>query len=328
MNVLLTGAAGFIGRHLIMRFMYDKKLNNVTIIGIDKAAIPKDFDKLKNLIYYAVDILNESEIRQIIERHKPYIVFHLASMLADECEKSPDSCLAVNVIGTNNILKACVANDVKRVIFASSISVYDPHTPEPVSEEEAGVPVTIYGITKYDSELLGSWYTKKFDLEFIGLRLSVVFGPGRKSGITTQYSSKLIEDAFHYNSVEVIIDPDIRVNYLFISDAVEAMIKAAQIPMPSSKFYNIGGFEHPVRDLITTLRKNMPNLEVKFSLIYKSQHWPASFNVTKAERELGWKPTIDIEEAVNLYIQCLRNKDPYWYLRNTVKKERGAHEGG
>jgi dTDP-D-glucose 4,6-dehydratase len=72
----------------------------------------------------------------------------------------------------------------------------------------------------------------------------------------------------------------------------------------------------------------MPNLEVKFSLIYKSQHWPASFNVTKAERELGWKPTIDIEEAVNLYIQCLRNKDPYWYLRNTVKKERGAHEGG
>jgi nucleoside-diphosphate-sugar epimerase len=311
MKVLITGSAGFIGRHLTMRLALDKDLS-ASIIGIDSAPMPAEFNMLR-ITYVIADIRDEQMLMDIFQKYKPDIVFHLAALLADKCEETPETCLGVNIMGLNNVLKASVSNNVRRVIFASSISVYSPGVPEPVKEDFAGNPLTVYGITKYSGELLGLWYSRKANLEFIGLRFSVVFGPGRTTGISVLYSSKLIEDAFKYNSIEVVTSLDAKVNYLFISDAVEALVKAATVSQLHSKIYNICGFEHNVMELIDVLYKYFPHLKVKVSPILKVT-WPSKYDISRAERELGWKPLIDIKKSVDIYIKCLSLKNPYCYL--------------
>ena len=311
-KILVTGSAGFIGKHLVMRLASGDEASNL-IIGLDLAPKPPEFEKLENLVYVSADIRDEYSVISTVQKYKPDIIFHLAAAMGDKCEEEPDTCLAVNVVGLNNILKAASTVKAKRVVFSSSISVYNPQVPEPVKEEMAGTPIILYGMTKYFGELLGLWYANRFGIEFVALRLSVVFGPGRTTGLSARYSSKMIEDAFRHGRVEVI-NPDDRVNYLFVSDAVEALVKAATVPELTSKIYNISGFEYPITEFVEILRERFPQLEVKVSPEFKSP-WPAKFDTSRAKKELGWKPTMDLRAAVKTYIRCLELGDPYCYLK-------------
>jgi nucleoside-diphosphate-sugar epimerase len=313
LKILITGAGGFIGRHLIKRLTELNDLE-IYIIALDMVEMPKEFKEIKNLKYISADIINGSMLFDLFKAYKPDIVIHLAAILADKCEEDPDICINVNINGFHNILKSSVINNIKRVIFASSIAVYDPQVPEPVREEYAGRPSTLYGITKYLDELLGLWYHRKYGLEFIGLRFPVVFGPGRTGGVSAKYSSKMIEDAYRLGFIDQTLDLDAKVNYLFISDAVNALVKAIQIPYSTSKIYNICGFAYSIREFISYLKKYIPSLEVRRN-VYMNVIAPAVYDITKAVKELQWKPTIDLERAIYIYLKCLSLKDPYCYLK-------------
>lgn len=311
MRVLVTGAAGFIGKHLITRLSRVAGPHD-SIIGLDKISMPQEFNSVKGVTYIRADLEDRESLLAIFKEHKPDIVIHLAAVLADRCEEDPDLCISSNVVGLNNVLKASSISGVSRIVFASSISVYNPQVPEPVKEEYAGNPVTLYGITKYFGELLGFWYFRRTGIGFIALRFPVVFGPGRSSGLSATYSSKIVEDAFKYGKIEVK-NPDDTVNYLFVSDAVEALVKAMLKEGRLSGAYNIGGFVSSVRDFVKLVKESLQSIKVEEKPTFKSP-WPALFDSSRAEKELGWRPAIDLKRAIEIYIRCLHLNNLYCYL--------------
>jgi len=227
-------------------------------------------------------------------------VFHLAALLADTCE-DPVMATNVNIVATQALLELSTHYGVDRFIYVSSISVYPPDAPEPVREEYAGRPRYFYGITKYAGELIGLWYPEKGYINFRAQRPTVVFGPGRYKGPSAEYSSRIIEGALKGETI-VIRDLEAPVNYIYVRDVVEALIRLLEVEKASSRVYNAGGLVSKILDFALLVKKYIPNLryEIRPSPIFR---YPAVIDITRARSELGWTPKYLYERAIEDYLE-------------------------
>jgi len=298
MRCLVTGAGGFIGKFLVTDLI--RRGDQVIAVGRS----PSPFRQHPALNYVRADVSDFLEMNDVFLEYKPEIVFHLASLIADECEADPSAALSVNVKGTQGLMHLASAHGVKRFVFMSSQSVYDPDAREPVSEEQAGHPLLLYGITKYYGEMIGLWYARKGLLDFRALRPSVVFGPTRYKGPSAEFSSLIIERALRGEKV-VVKNPDDRVNYLYVRDAVEAAVKLAFAERAPSRVYNAGGFTTTVMGFIQEVKRFVPSLEYEITRS-ETVRYPSVIDNSRAQTELGWSPRYGLKESIGDYIATLK----------------------
>ena len=181
MNILITGAAGFIGFHLSNLFLN----KNHKVIGIDnlcksygvkyKRERLKILKKNKNFKFYKIDISN---INKIKERKIDYIV-HLAAQAGVRLsQERPELFINDNILGTVKIFEFARKNKIKKIFYASSSSVYGNSNIFPSSEKiNINKPLSIYGITKSTNEDLAYYYNFVDDISSIGFRFFTVYGP-------------------------------------------------------------------------------------------------------------------------------------------------------
>jgi UDP-glucose 4-epimerase len=300
MGILVTGGAGFIGSYLIPRLLD----MGMEVVVFDMAKEPATLEPIKDKISYVRgDLASEADLYRVMMSHKITDVFHLGAILAGPCEENPIYGFKINFHATQTLLDASVALKVNRFFMMSSISVFGRDASEPVADDARKNPETVYGQTKLACEHLLRWYHRKHGLDTRALRFSWVFGPGRTRGITALYSS-LILDAIARNEPMTVTNPNEKGDWLYIQDAIRAILAVWDAKDPKQRIYNIAGGVHAISDVVEIAKKIRP--ESKVSLVPQGEAqspYPVAYDDHVARSEIGWQPKYSIEEAVREHIE-------------------------
>ena len=301
-KVFVTGGAGFIGSYLVPRLLE----RGWEVVVFDLAAEPATLAAYrKEITYVRGDLGSGPDIYRAMMTHRPTGVFHLGAILAGPCEDNPMLGFKVNFQSTQTLLDASVALGVTRFFMISSISVFGRDVTEPVSDLAVKNPETIYGQTKLASEHLLLWYARKHGLDTRALRFTWVFGPGRTTGITALWSSAIL-DAIANGQEITVPNPEEKGDWLYVKDAVSAILKLWDTTRVKQRIYNIAGGVHSIRQVVELARRSRPGAPVTLVEGGANQSpYPSAYDDSFARRELGWTPDYSLEKAVAEHIRIV-----------------------
>lgn len=233
--ILVTGAAGFIGYHVALRYL----LAGRRVVGVDnlnayydpglKRARLAELGKHDGFIFRPIDIADTKAMATIFEAHEPNLVIHLAAQAGVRHSlHQPHDYVSANLSGFLNILEGCRHNGVRHLVYASSSSVYGAVTAEPFNEHvPADHPVSLYGATKRANELMAHSYSHLFDLPATGLRFFTVYGPwGRPDMALFLFTRAILAG----EPIAVFGDGMMRRSFTYIDDVVEGVVRIADHP--------------------------------------------------------------------------------------------------
>jgi len=300
MAVLVAGGSGFIGSHLVRKLV--EKGEDVVIFDLSpNIELIKDIiDRVK---IERGDAANMVDVLHAIKQNNVKDVYHLVALLADASQQKPLLALKANIETTLNFLEAARILGLGKIIFASSVAVYDPKASPPVSEDAPTKPASVYGATKLLSEFYGLHYNKLFGVDFRVLRFTTIYGLGKFGG-ATGLCSLLIEKSALGEPIKVDI-ADAVTDWLYIKDAVNSLLLARDVENPRKRVYNIGGSTHKTREVAEVVKKFIPDAEIKLES-KGTFSWPPSYDCSRAREEIGYKPLFTIEEGVKDFIEEAR----------------------
>jgi UDP-glucose 4-epimerase len=301
---LVTGGAGFIGSHLVRELARQNKKVIVYDFIPDARYIADCLDKV-TFVYG--DVADMPHLMGIMADHGVKVVMHLAYMLVPDSDDRTGWAIQSNCAGFHNIMEASRILKVRRVVWASSQAVYGRaafYPPGPVSEDVAPNPILVYGACKLFNEHLARFYHEQHNLDVIGFRKTVAFGLGKSRLRDYSIAHLLVENAVLGRPV-AMPPVDYPANWLYVKDIVRAYLLAAQAPRPEHIIFNIGGFVHRASEVISILKKVLPDLTVRQQEQYILSH-PIEVSAqdqSRARDELGYEPAYTLEEAVKDYIR-------------------------
>ena len=180
MKILITGVAGFIGYNLAKKLLKKNEiigldnLNNYYSVDLKNERL-KILKNSKNFSFYKIDITNKNKMKKFLIKYKFDYIIHLAAQVGVRyCETYPDKYIKTNILGFFNLLDNLNYSELKKIIYASSSSVYGDKKKFPINEKEKLNPKNIYGLSKKFNEELADLFSHKTDM--IGLRLFTVYG--------------------------------------------------------------------------------------------------------------------------------------------------------
>ena len=289
MRALVTGGGGFIGHHLVRRLLNDGH----EVCVLDNFAT----GRRERLDGFDVDLV-EGDLRSYERAHtavrRADVVFHLGAMPSvPRSVQDPLTTGAVNVEGTLNVLLASRDEGVRRVVFASSSSVYGENPALPKREADQPLPISPYGVSKLAAEHYCRAFTVMYGLNTVGLRLFNVFGPGQDP--SSQYAAVVARfvDAFSKNTAPTVYGDGRQTrDFTYVADVVDAFMLASADDAGRGDFFNVAaGSETSVLDLIATLAERFgKTLEPRFEAARPGEVQRSWGDNTKAARVLGWTP--------------------------------------
>ena len=231
MHVLITGAAGMIGRKLSARLVKDGQLNGqkidrLTLIDVVAPEKPTGFGGAAELS--ASDLSSPGAAAKAIAG-KPYVIFHLAGVVSGEAETDFDKGYRVNLDGTRALLEEIRAAGYKpKVVFTSSIAVYGAPFPASIADEFQLTPLTSYGTQKAICELLLADYNRRGILEGVGIRLpTICVRPGKPNNAASGFFSGIIREPLAGQEALLPVSERVRHTHASPRSAVGFLIHAA-----------------------------------------------------------------------------------------------------
>ena len=297
-KILITGASGFIGRNL--SFYLCANNPNDEIIATDIVVNDIYQNVRSNLQFECMDILVPEQIRIVFNKHKPDIVVHLAAIASVSPEINEADIVSTNITGTINILHACVANDVKRFVLASSVAVYGNSYKLPLNITDAtSILTSLYGISKLACEHCTKLYSDNYGLQSVILRLSNVYGPTDNSSygrVVTQFMCKLI-----YNKSPYIYgDGSQTRDFIYIADVIKAIANVVNNERIADKIFNIASGESiSINELfnkiksITHATANPVYFDARLGDINR-----ISLDIEATIADLGWRPETSLDDGL------------------------------
>lgn len=314
MNILLTGAAGFIGSHTAENLL--KKGHN--IIGIDNLndyydpKIKKKNIKIlraySNFKFYLVDIIDKKKLDKIFWKHKIDKVIHLAARAGVQPSlKDPQLYRDVNVHGTMNLLDLAVEYKIKQFIFASSSSVYGKNKKIPFSEtDNVDHPISPYAATKKAGELICYTYHHLYKLPVACLRFFTVYGPRGRPDMTPYKFTKLISEG---KTIDRYGDDKVKRDFTYITDIVDGIVASLKIKK-GYEIINLGN-NNPVKlgYFISLIEKNVGKKAKVVRKPLPPGDVPITYaDVKKARRLIGYKPKVKIEEGIKRMVEWYKSE--------------------
>lgn len=254
MRVLVTGGAGFIGSHivdaLIARGAQTAVLDNLSTGRFE------NIDPRVN--FYKGDLRDEKFVRDTLRSEKPgYVIHHAAQIDVQTSVDNPATDAAINIMGTINLLEACRACGVRKIVYASSAAVYGNPRYLPVDEKHPVEPLSGYGVSKHTVEHYLAVYKALYGLDYIALRYANVYGPRQdatgEGGVVAIFTDRLLRR----QRCRIYGDGRQTRDFVFVGDVARANLAALEVDSAAgSGIYNIStGLPTPVNELYGILRE-------------------------------------------------------------------------
>jgi UDP-glucuronate 4-epimerase len=330
-NVLVTGAAGFIGFHLTRRLLS----NGVHVTGIDDLNPYYDVklkeDRLQilqaepNFSFVKSNIAERERLGDIFDAQPFDVVVNLAAQAGVRYSlQNPYAYVDANLVGFVNLLECCRHHETPHLVFASSSSVYGANTRMPFSvHDNVDHPVSLYAATKKSNELLAHSYSHLYGLACTGLRFFTVYGPWGRPDMALFLFTKAIYDG---QPIQVFNHGKMKRDFTYIDDIVEGVVRVmrrppqpnpswdANRPDPGTsntayKIYNIGN-NQPVEltEFIAAIEAAVGKTARKEMREMQAGDVPATYaDIDDLVRDVGFRPATPLETGIRRFVEWFRD---------------------
>jgi UDP-glucose 4-epimerase len=310
-TVLVIGGAGFIGRALVQRLLHEPTREGLEVRTLDLEPV-----RIPDCVAFEGCILDPPAIDRAMRGCDA--VVHLAAHLGvQRSDTDRVRCLEVNITGTRNVLAACAAHGVRRLVFASSSEVYGEYGTARVSETSAVSPGSVYAVSKLAGEEYVRGYAARHGFEHTILRLFNVFGPGQREEFVVP---RFVRAAIDGRSPEVY-GTGLQVRaFCSVQDIVQGMVLALFSPRAAGEIFNLGNDAEAItiRELalrvVALARRGGPQPVL---VPYARADRPAERDINwrvpeieKARRVLSYEAKVGLEEELLHVLQATAQAPP------------------
>ena len=337
-QILVTGAAGFIGANLVKRLLQTGK--DILVVGLDNLndyydPKLKDYrlEQLQHIVqqsdngwtFVKGNLADKALIDSLFEQYQFNVVVNLAAQAGVRYSiENPDAYIESNIIGFYNILEACRHHPVEHLVYASSSSVYGGNKKVPFSvDDPVDNPVSLYAATKKSNELFAHCYSKLYNIPSTGLRFFTVYGPaGRPDMAYFGFTNKLLKG----ETIQIYNYGNCRRDFTYVDDIVEGIVRVMAkppekktgedgLPIPPYKVYNIGGGQpENLLDFVQILQEELVRAGVlpkdydfeahKQLVPMQPGDVPVTYaDATALERDFGFVPKITLREGLRSFAE-------------------------
>jgi UDP-glucose 4-epimerase len=311
MRALVTGCAGFIGSHLAESLLRDGH----SVVGIDcfndNYGRPQKLQNVNEMMswdafeFVPVD-LSRGDLKSLTDDCD--VVFHLAAepgVRPSWRENRYDFYNRNNVLATQHLLSA-MRDAPKRLVYASSSSVYGDSEVFPTPETAVPRPISPYGMSKLSGEHLCHMYEKHFGIETVSLRYFTVFGPRQRPDMAFH---RFCRAALEGTQISVYGDGRQTRDFTYVDDVISATRAAAEAGVPTDSVYNIGGgTPASIRDVLDLLREFAGgDLNVEYLSPEAGDVRDTEADTTAARRDLGFAPTTALNDGLLAEFEWVRD---------------------
>ncbi|MDT0689802.1 NAD-dependent epimerase [Salegentibacter sp. F188] len=333
-KILITGAAGFIGFHLVKRLLLD----GYYVVGLDNLNDYYDpnlkYDRLKelgvikehsekysatvqsatyeNFKFTNLDLQDRQELPLLFHTEEFDIVCNLAAQAGVRYSiENPNAYIDSNIVGFANLLECCRQYHVKRLVFASSSSVYGQNKKVPFSTgDQVDEPISLYAATKKSNELMAYTYSHLYDFETIGLRFFTVYGPWGRPDMAMFLFTDAIDNG---RPIKVFNEGNLERDFTYVDDIVEGIMPVINLETtsntPKYSLYNIGN-SSPVKlmDFITEIEKHLGKKAQKDMLPMQPGDVERTWaDVTSLKKDFGYNPHTSVSEGVGNFVKWYKS---------------------
>ena len=330
-KILITGGAGFIGYHLTKGLLNSNKLvvciDNLNDYYNSKLKQDRlkdlgfDFDSSRihntvnsNFSFLKMDINDSDKLNNLFQKHQFDIVIHLAAQAGVRHSLShPESYITTNINGFFNVIDQCKTHKVKKLIYASSSSVYGLNSKFPYSETlKVNTPISLYAASKISNELIAHSYSHLYGLNTIGLRFFTVYGPWGRPDMAYYKFSDLIS---RNKPIEVYNNGLNKRDFTYIDDVINCIIKIINNKVQQGKYniFNIGNSKSiSVEKFISIIEKNLNKKAIKNYINSQKGDVNKTLSDTSLiKKRFAYEANTDIELGLKFFCE--------WYLSYNAK---------
>jgi UDP-glucuronate 4-epimerase len=328
--ILITGAAGFIGFHVVERLLSGGR----KVVGVDCVNDYYDprlkearLDLLKansNFSFVKLDLADRAGSKSLFEQYRFPVVIHLAAQAGVRYSlQNPHAYIDANIEGFINVLEGCRHTDCRHLLFASSSSVYGANTKLPFSvQDNVDHPVSLYAASKKANELMAHAYSHLYRIPATGLRFFTVYGPWGRPDMAMFIFAKAILAG---QPIKLFNHGKMRRDFTYVDDVCQAIVRLIDRPPQGQpdwdgtkpdpatsaapwRIYNIGN-SHPedLIHVISLLEKEFGRTAIKEMLPMQPGDVEATYaDVADLERDIGFRPATTIEDGIARFAMWYR----------------------
>ena len=310
-KILVTGAAGFIGARTAEFLLKAGK----PVVGVDnlndyydtrlKKHRLKELQKYKNFTFFKADIENLSALKKIFRQTGPEAVINLAARAGVRYSiENPFAYMMTNALGALNVLEACKTSGTRRVITASTSSLYAGQ-PMPFKETlPVNTPISPYAASKKSAEAMCYTYHYLYGMDITILRYFTVYGPAGRPDMSPFRFIQWIDKG---KPVQIFGNGEQSRDFTYVDDIVEGTVKA--LKLKGFTVLNLGRNKpYKLSYFIKLLEKHLgKKAALKYFPSHKTDMGATWADISKAKKILGWQPKVDLNRGVKLTVDWYKN---------------------
>ena len=308
MNYLVTGGTGLVGSRIVRDLVslgqsvvvYDWHPNKSFLESVIRE---KEIDKMVKIV--KGDVTDLPLLLRTIKIFTVEKVIHTASLLTLETNSDPILGLKVNCEGTLCVFEAAKISGVKKVVFASSHSVFGPPNKYPeeyIANDAAHLPQNIYAATKSFNEIAANYYFDQHNVDITGVRYMHVYGLGQTRGIFATIVKELVLNPA-LGKPGIVPYGDAVIGWSYVDDPARATVMASMVPFTKTRTFSIVGDIYPIKDVANYIRDILPDANISL-MPGEFTGDPINLDANPIENEIGyhskWTMQKGMKETINL----------------------------